>query len=287
MPDDPITRPTDLSLARYAPGWGHPPGVLERAIREGESQVLKTTTHPDTGASYASVFSLRLSMPTGSKRETARHALVVKLNPLDGPVERFKSLLALSKHHRQWRGAETLARHGLAPATPVALLRGRLRLGARQTRCEVLLLPEVSGRTLLEAIASGDADLGTGPDTSLADRLGEDLAKCARAGVWNRDPKPSNVLVREDGGLVWLDTVGVGYRRGADHAFVRHAIKMLLVESRGVGAECPEGFALRALSSAAGVSADRARAMLGEIRAEATAHGDATPADDPLRRSAG
>jgi len=283
VPDAPIPRLTSLSLARYAPGWGHPPGVLERAIDAGTARALKTTHDPDTGATFAPVFSVRLDMPTGSKRETTELDIVVKVNPLRGLLEQAKGRLGFSKHHRQWRGAATLERHGLTAATPHALLRGRCEAGPVRAACEVLLLPRVPGCTLLELIAQSPERA----DPSLADRLGEILALCARAGVWNRDPKPSNVLVREDGGLVWLDTVGIGYRRGPDHAFVRHALKMLLVECRGVGHDCPEEFALRALASATGLDERRARAVLGEVREAADRHGDATPEDDPLRRTSG
>lgn len=274
-----------LRLVRYAEGWGHPPAAYLRAWNSarttggaGQSGVLKAQSVAGLERKLASVVRLPLVLVKQEPEESSPE-VVVKLEPLLRMRPRVQSLLRQTKHHRQWRGHDTLARHDLPSAQPLALLKGSMDLGSSAIPVEMLVLQLVPGKTLLQLVAQQDSGRLT---PSLAEQLAAHIRRFSQAGLWNRDPKPSNLIVGPTGELVWLDTVGVGYRRVPDHGFCRHVVKMLLVESRGVGHPCPEDFALELVARAASLASGAARGLLAEIQREANAHTDAAPLDDPL-----
>lgn len=209
---------------------------------------------------------------------------VVKIRLARGPIELFKLLTRTSRGHRQWRGALRLARAGVPTATPLALAVERSAAGPR----EWLVLEALPGRTLLAHTA--DVHAGRGVLTvraqhALAAAAGALVHALDRAGLCNRDLKPSNIVAMSLAGpggggrgpsLAVVDTVAI--RPGRDAARMLHA---LLVEPLGVGAPPRLALRMRVLRS---LTADRheRRGLWRAVERSLAAHGDPTPADNPL-----
>jgi len=252
-PSPTVSALSNLRLVRYAPGWGHTPADFARALAAATPVPLKSTTHPVTGEKYVSVCRATLSIAPPSKRAkeqgraTESASVVVKINPLPTLGKRLRSLLKGTKHHRQWRGYERLYRAGVLAAKPLALLRATTPEG----EAEVLLLEHVEGQTLLEILATR----ATG--TPLPKRLRAVLSAAIVAHeshrLWNRDPKPSNVVLTQPPGkplaCAFIDTVGIERRSprhaAEDHGFLRQFLKLLLLETRGSGISAPPKFAAK------------------------------------------
>lgn len=169
-----------------------------------------------------------------ARMDSSAGPLTVKVRRLS-LAGRVRSTLGTSRFDRHWRGAEMLARAGVA--TPPALLLGVGRESGRAV--QVLVLPFVAGRTLLEALAERPAPSEA---RALAERLAEQfhaLAGGAGGALFNRDHKPSNLLVAgspDAPTLVLLDCVGL--RRAGPRDRWRGVDRMLaslIIEPTGVG----------------------------------------------------
>lgn len=231
--------------------------------------------------------TLKMAVGAGVYRSTMLgRPVVVKIRLACGPVERLKLLTRTGRAWRQWRGAEVLARAGVPAAGPLAIAVEPTAAGPR----EWLVLEALPGRTLLAHAA--DVHAGRGVLTpraqhALASAAGALAGAIDRAGLFNRDLKPSNVIVTSlgtgGGGpvLAVVDTVAV--RRGRGLARMLHA---LAVEPLGVGALPRRGLLMRALHAA---EPDKARrhALWREVARSLEAHGDPTPVDDPLEGERG
>lgn len=269
---------------RYAPGWGHTPADFARALAGDESaKALKATTHPVTGRSVVSVFATDLAMPASTKRAGASTSarVVVKVSPLPGLKKQAQSLLKRTKHHRQWKGHELLAAAGVDSSTPLAILRARTEDG----EAEVLILEHVTGKTLLERFA--EYQDGVPVPSLIAPALAHTITRLVSHHLWNRDPKPSNILTHEPGeggvGITLLDTVGIERRASRKNAFLRHFIRLLLLETRGSNAPVPPDFAARLVTAVLGAkaSASDVSELLAGVERE-VADDDGTPTDSPL-----
>ena len=125
----------------------------------------------------------------------------------------------------------------------------------------------------------------------LARRAGELTARLAAAGLFNRDHKPSNIIVEHERpgapkspGLVLIDTAGVtrlGARRPERMLF------NLVVEFVGTRTLPRRTLLMRALRAyldhANGSTRGTPRAVWDEVERLLAEHGDPTPKDDPLQ----
>ncbi len=149
---------------------------------------------------------------------------------------RLKSFLRCSRAFRHWRGAAWLAEHGFRTAACYSLLRGRVTWRGPGIDKEILIMEALPGKSVLHHLA--DRDLGVGQEHALARALGRMLADLARAGAYNRDGKPSNLIVTrtDPPEIAVIDCVAIRAARGASMPLERSAAR-LLIEPRGVG--CP------------------------------------------------
>lgn len=247
------------------------------------TKALKSTTHPVTGRPFISVFSTDLTMPASTKRAGAPSSarVVVKVSPLPGLIKQAQALLKRTKHHRQWRGNELLTAAGIRSSTPLAILRGRTQDG----EAEVLLLEHVTGKTLLERFA--EFQDGVPVPSLIAPALAHTITRLEQHRLWNRDPKPSNILTHEPAegsvGITLLDTVGIERRASRKNAFLRHVVRLLLLETRGADVPLPPEFAEHMISSVLGTNTSpRAVSdLLREVERE-IADDNGTPTDSPL-----
>lgn len=126
---------------------------------------------------------------------------------------------------REWRAALRLASHGVRGCPPLALIHQPEGIGCAQS----LLLPFVEGERLDDVLRRG-ASPGAGDSLeacrrlALARGLGRQMGLISRAGLANRDHKPTNLLIVPDrdgaGGVdgaqpVLIDPAGVRRRRSA------------------------------------------------------------------------
>jgi tRNA A-37 threonylcarbamoyl transferase component Bud32 len=137
-------------------------------------QILKH----DTGASAAGAPALVL------RATLAGRTVVIKRTPLPF-LARLKSLTGNSKGWRHLRNASWLIQNHL-PTAPVLML-------ARHDGAEILVMDALPGRSLLELIASPATTLAE--QHALADAAGALVARVVHAGRYNRDHKPSNLIV--------------------------------------------------------------------------------------------
>lgn len=191
-------------------------------------------------------------------------------------------LVRTTRFEREARGSELLRSEGFEAARALALWRGADR---SRGRVECLATEFIAGETLLARIAHGGAEGGA---AALIKEAGGLTARLVRAGLYNRDHKGSNMIVRAgaDARLVMIDAGGVRRARRSD-AGARMLAK-LLIEMAGMGIETRGGLmdhALRGYEAGFGGAVD-GTALRGTIERIIAAHGDPTPKDDPLRSAA-
>jgi hypothetical protein len=178
-------------------------------------------------------------------------------------------------------------------ATTIAIVRGR----RGRARVECLIMGRVPGMTVLDVIAQGRA---VRAEHALAERLGKQAARLGKMGAFNRDHKPSNLVVRvaerpamrlaneapaaaaEE--IVLVDCAGVRACRGRDRGLAR-MLAALVIEPTGCG--CPPRRALmwRCVLAAVGSERRRARQVWLAVAEIVRRHGDPSPRVNPLGTS--
>lgn len=200
--------------------------------------------------------------------------IVVKTMRLDRPKDVISRLFRTTRLERQRRGAHRVAQAGLVTAEPRLMFRGR---NARGTVVETLVLDRLPGETLLHTIAGGRADHAR--VCALARDVGRLTRALDDAGLFNRDHKPSNLIVLPepfDPALALIDTVGVHRRRPSDR--LGRMLANLVIELIGTGLT-PAPVILARVLRAARVPV---RSTWRRVEALVRAHGDPTPSEDPL-----
>lgn len=209
-------------------------------------------------------------------------------------LDRLYAIAAASRAYRQWNGAERLTALSIPTPRCLAIVRGRDASDA----VEALVMERVIGKTLLDHLAHDS--LPPRAAHRVAEQLAAHCAAMARAGVFNRDPKPSNLVVTHadsrSAEVAMIDTVAIRRMPGLRASPDRAPLERLVIEAIGVGATPPRGpmarFVLEWTRRTRGVSAGarrsdptwkRARLELWrELAARIRAHGDPTPRDNPL-----
>jgi hypothetical protein len=303
---EPLRPPTsDLVITRYATGWGYGATEWEDALARVDWAQSPDQPSPDKPEDHprprllkqrtdgnAAVWAAALDF--GKRNARVRSRLVVlKVERLDGGWALARSMLRLTKAHRQWRGAELLEARGIRAAIGVAVIRGQSVAGS----VEMLALEALPGQTLLECLA--DVTLCAQSQHRLARTVGWHLASLCQAGLVNRDAKPSNLFIDWKQGkpsLIVLDTVAInprlfgGKSARAEKGLTRMA-RDLLLEPAGCNTPVRRALAMRALRACF----DRLHPDQGprrwrswrdrrwrEVAAMIEAHGDPTPQDDPM-----
>lgn len=218
-----------------------------------------------------------------------RREVVVKCRELSAWA-RVKCALGRGKGDRHWRGAALLTGKGVSTARVLALVRARV--DGRE--CELLVMEWVEGATLLRVMAEVHAGRGLGvrEQHALAREVGRQVAQMQE--LFNRDHKPSNLIVMEGVGprIAVVDCEGV--RRAAIPGAAR-MFASLVIEPTGCGVRPRRALMMRALRGwldesgvAEEASAAERRGMLrmmwGDVARVIAHHGDPRPRVDPLAR---
>lgn|GEM_PF-772141 len=236
--------------------------------------------------------SLKVSVGSEVSRATMLgRTVVVKVRMACGAVERMKRACRASRGWRQWRGVPLVTRAGARSPACLVLAVEHTEGGTR----EWLVMDAAQGRSLLEHLAdihAGRGVAGVRAQHDLARAMAWLLAKLDRAGLFNRDHKPSNIIVTSlgKGGspptFALIDTVAIRRGRKADRML--HA---LFVEPLGVGVPPRRSLAMRVIHELVrlerpGASATEQRArrhgLWVEVSKAIERHGDPRPRDNPL-----
>lgn len=227
--------------------------------------------------------------------------VVAKVWTLDSPRRRVQAILRRTPAFRHWRGAAVLQRAGLATAPCLAICR---RVDERGRRLECLIMERLEGCSLLHRLAAPGP--GVAHQHRLARAVGRQVAQMADLRVFNRDHKPSNLIVvagdreAETQSIAIIDCSGVARRRPRDA--LPRMLTSLVTEAIGAGAPPRLSVRMRVLSEAAlhprgdtprredseaGPSRRRSGAVRNlwlDVQRRFEAHGDPTPKVDPLAR---
>jgi tRNA A-37 threonylcarbamoyl transferase component Bud32 len=215
--------------------------------------------------------------------EVAGRGVIVKTLTAHPARSRAPSSIGRTRLTRQWRGAELLIESGFTTVEPVLMWHGR---SSRGHYAETIVMERVEGRTLLRVAAEGG--LGFAEQRWLARETGRLTGRLVAAGLFNRDHKPSNIIVRERtpngdtrlADLVLIDTSGVvriGSRRPERMLF---NLAVELVGTRTLPRRTHLRRAIDAYVEQAG--AGEPREIWAFVRHMLAVHGDPTPKDDPL-----
>jgi hypothetical protein len=202
--------------------------------------------------------------------------VAVKARPMLGVLDRLRFRLGATDLSRACLGAAILNARGVySPKVRVLAL---VRVdGAWQ---EVLVTEWAGGRMLLGLWVEGSDD----DRRKLAALAGAAVGRLSSLCVFNRDCKPSNIVV--DGLEVGFVDVGGVRSSGGDLAGeLARMIGALGFEPTGVGARPTFDevvIGVRAALGAAGVEPAQRRGVLKLVRELARAHGDPTPKDNPV-----
>jgi len=155
---------------------------------------------------------------------------------------RLKLLFGSSRGRRHWRGAHLLMRLGIPSAKPLALAHDFAHRPPR----EWLVLEFVRGRTLIDIL--NEPRLSVKDQHTLAAALGSQIATIVSGGIYNRDHKPSNLIISLDDeqrpSITVLDTVAI---RRCPPGSLRRAAQMLAsLHIEPTGLNCPATLTLRA-----------------------------------------
>lgn len=233
-------------------------------------------------------FVVGLTLSTRGADAAGCVAVVVKAQRVEGVWGRVRDALGRTRLDRQWaRAALVRARCRAAVVGDIAVCSARDEGGARWT---MLISERVEGDTLLRAMAAPPAGRAR---RALARAAGALAAELARAGLMNRDLKPSNVIVR-GGALVLIDLAGVARASPGGARVLAPMLASLVIEPSGCGVairRTDRSRAVRACVEAMGreLAADRRLARRGlwrAVDARVRAHGDPTPKHDPLKEPA-
>lgn len=214
------------------------------------------------------------------------HDCILKSTPLTSPKRRVQALLRRSPAWKHWRAAHWLYAHGIDTAPPLALL----RCSHERSPFECLVLAFLPGGTVLEHLA--DRDLTPAEEHRLAEAVARLACTLAKQGVRNRDAKPSNLIVtsidRSAATLAVIDCADLRRVRGSAEHAVAQMLASAFIEPLGCDLRPRRALCARAVYTAARTltpdqPAATARSLWHQIAAIVTAHGDATPADNPLR----
>lgn len=217
--------------------------------------------------------------------------VVLKSARVRGLKGTLQGLTSRSRAHRQWRGSEWLRANGLSAPNCVAIMAGK-RDG---DSIETLILEYIPGHTLLWQIARGiiKDDPESPASRALAYSVGRDISRLVKAGRFNRDHKPSNIVVSTPGPpvatLALVDAVAIMPLKPANRSdAMARMLAALLIEPKGIGHPVPEPFIRRVAHALAhemvgATEADAwARDMLAWADRIVAAHKDPTPTHDPL-----
>lgn len=216
------------------------------------------TSALQTGLSRDSIQILKqeaLNTPKATwvwKTRLLNQDIIIKARALGTLKRRLQSLLRTSHAHRQWRGSDLLKNKGFLSARPLVLANACMY----NMPVEILILQHIPGPTLLEVMrdSSRGQGLALKEQHALAMAIGELLIDMCRARIWNKDIKPSNLIVTQfatkDPKLALIDSVAIHRCNwlGIDERETEQMLSDLLIEPIGSGCSPRKSLQYRVLS---------------------------------------
>lgn len=166
---------------------------------------------------------------------------------------RLKGRLNAGRAARHWRGAAWLEQQGLRTARCLAIARTVIAPGEgrRAIHREWLVMEELRGMSLLDHLTGGS--LSVRQEHDLARAVGRLIALIERAGRYNRDSKPSNLIVLEpwngEPAIAMVDCVAIRRQRplGIGRRDVGSMLASVVVETIPLGCRPRRTLLLRGL----------------------------------------
>lgn len=215
---------------------------------------------------------------------------------------RFRSGISGSKSERHWRGAAWLTRHGIDTASCLAMAHDASIIA----RCDYLIMEELTGPTVLDVLtrarqrdvggagemghAGGDVRaedaahggtsaaaagagrraVGVREELAIAREVGRQIASMIAHGRFNRDHKPSNLIVVWRGGragVAVIDCVAILplWRGGGAGGSLERMLASLCIEPLGVGVVPRRALVMATLCAALGVERGGGRGGRGAM----------------------
>ncbi|VAX40485.1 hypothetical protein MNBD_PLANCTO03-512 [hydrothermal vent metagenome] len=210
---------------------------------------------------------------------------VLKCLRLDTPRRKLQSRLRISPAWRHWYQARWLLARGFSTAEPLAIVRGR-RNGEP---IECLVLKYLPGQSVLEHLAGGE--LPARSEHRVAEAIAHLACRLTRKGRYNRDAKPSNLIVtavQETGAaLAVIDCADLRRCPPNNEAAIVRMLASAMIEPMGCGCLPRRGVRMRAVLAAAAAvepTAPRrlARRLWRLVERAVAEHGNPRPRDMPL-----
>ena len=170
-------------------------------------------------------------------------SLIIKVRTTHGILDRLRTRYGRGRLARQAAGAATLESLGILTAQ--VLGHGTARLAG--AACELLVMQRLPGVSLLAMMQNSRTPIAF--EHAAADALGKQIAQMTMAGWFNRDHKPSNLIVQFDADAAAvigiIDTVDILPIKPR-HKFLSAAVRMLTsLVLEPTGCNCGPRLALR------------------------------------------
>ncbi|MCH7791178.1 MAG: hypothetical protein IID31_02720 [Planctomycetes bacterium] len=188
------------------------------------------------------------------RAELLGRVVVVKCWSLDRLKRRLQVIVGATPAVRQWRGAAWLQEHEIPTADPFVIV--RTTLDGQLTEC--LVMRALIGETVLDHLAGGDLTIRQ--EHALARLIGRQIAQITLHNRFNRDHKPSNLIVTRTGDstpiVAVIDSVAIRRAtRSLDH--LCSMLADLAIEPTGCGCPPRRTLAMRCvLEALAGMVSD-------------------------------
>jgi hypothetical protein len=155
--------------------------------------------------------------------------VVIKSWEVGAPWALLKAAFGASRAHRHWTGAQRLIALDIPTARPLAMARSRGALW--------LVMEALPGPSLLEELAH--PSLSPRRQHALARNIARQLVALTLAGRYNRDHKPSNIIILDpetpDPCPAIIDTVAIRPLRPWRRADLYAMFAALVIEPTGCG----------------------------------------------------
>lgn len=202
---------------------------------------------------------------------------------------RFRSGISGSKSERHWRGAAWLTRHGIDTARCLAMAHDASIIA----RCDYLIMEELTGPTVLDVLTrarqrdagepghaggtnaaasgAGRRAVGVREELAIAREVGRQIAGMIAHGRFNRDHKPSNLIVVWRGGragVAVIDCVAILplWRGGGAGGSLERMLASLCIEPLGIGVVPRRSLVMATLCAALGIERGDGRGDRGAMR---------------------